>query len=545
MKNTVLFRNISAGMFFLLALLCFAVVLSHYSAPGLPLLHDSHIAISRFVSYHNAHREGIVIPRWSSVEQHGFGVPSFVFFYPVPHIAESLLMFLRLDGQEAYKTLVMAVVVLSPLCFFFWIRRHVSFPAAIVASIVFGLYPSHMLNILVRGPIGEIMATPLIPLIMWGTDRIVEKTTARRIVVEGLLIALLITTHTISTIMAIPVLVGYALVRSKNIHQVISFIFSVCMGVGVSSFLWIPAFLEKKFVMADVLMAQAFETYMVRFSRLVMVPWFVNESHGQIVQTVDGILFLLVLYAVYIVRTQKKYRMTVGYWILVMAGSTFLMTSASIWLWRFVPLLHLVHIPWRFMVIISFAGAAVTGYVLDTIQKQAVVYGIGCILLLSFMPSIAVYGYVETPYDYFETNQDLTFDFGEALPVWRNTATDVPQSSPVVVSSGTGVVSDYVRKTHSHRFTVESDGPVRVVDNTQYFPGWHVSIDGQETTFRFQDPENYGLLVYDVPYGRHGVDVIFTDTPVRKAGAYGTVISLIIAGAMLYTNSYGTARRTK
>ena len=541
MKNTSYLQTCSVVFFSLITALCFSIIFSRYLGEGLPVLDDSHIAISRFISYHNAHVEGIILPRWSSVEQSGFGVPSFVFFYPLPHMLGSLLMFAGLNAQDAYKALVLFVVLASPACFFLWIRRHVSFHAAVVSSVIFGLCPSHVFNILVRGPIGEILATPLVPLLLLGVDRIVEQTTIKRVLGEGMLIGLLILTHVISTIMALPVVFGYAIVRLKTRSHSIAMLSSLIVGMGISAFFWIPGLLEKRFVLADMRMMEALPNYLIPLQliqHIIMVPWFMSAENMHTIKTIDGIIMVVLVTGLGMAFWKRKHRAMTGYWLTVIACSVFLMSSLSLLLWQTLPLLHLVHIPWRFMFIISFASAAVVAFVFDHIKSSAMIYVIGCLSIISFMSSMKVYGYVVTPYEYFETRQEITFSFGEALPVWRNTAMDKPASFPVDISSGNGAITGFVKTTHTHSFDIHAETPVRIVDNTQYFPGWHVFVDNHEVPMDFQDAQNYGLLVYDVPAGIHAVSVKFTDTPVRKAGVAITIISIAGVCMLVYKRRY-------
>jgi hypothetical protein len=73
-----------------------------------------------------------------------------------------------------------------------------------------------------------------------------------------------------------------------------------------------------------------------------------------------------------------------------------------------------------------------------------------------------------------------------------------------------------------------------MADYTFYFPGWRAYIDGRETTIQFQDPEYRGVITYYVPSGEHRIDLLFTDTKVRKFGIVISIFSIVSFFAILF-----------
>jgi hypothetical protein len=76
-----------------------------------------------------------------------------------------------------------------------------------------------------------------------------------------------------------------------------------------------------------------------------------------------------------------------------------------------------------------------------------------------------------------------------------------------------------------------------ILDNTAYFPGWEVTVDGIKAPIQFQDMNHRGLITFNVPNGEHSVKVVFKETPIRLLSDIVSVISLVlIVGILLLRN---------
>ena len=65
------------------------------------------------------------------------------------------------------------------------------------------------------------------------------------------------------------------------------------------------------------------------------------------------------------------------------------------------------------------------------------------------------------------------------------------------------------------------------MDNTVYFPGWQVEVDGNKAPIQFQDPNYRGLITFNVPKGMHNIEVIFGESPVRVVSNYLSLLGLV------------------
>lgn len=74
---------------------------------------------------------------------------------------------------------------------------------------------------------------------------------------------------------------------------------------------------------------------------------------------------------------------------------------------------------------------------------------------------------------------------------------------------------------------IDLDAPLdfRATYFTFDFPGWQVTIDDQHIPITPADPN--GLITFDVPAGRHRIEVAFTDTPLRTAANALSVVAVL------------------
>ncbi len=117
--------------------------------------------------------------------------------------------------------------------------------------------------------------------------------------------------------------------------------------------------------------------------------------------------------------------------------------------------------------------------------------------------------------------------------IWSGDSKDYPiRRDKAEIIRGTGDITKRVLKNASRTYTIEANTELRLSDNTFYFPGWHVYIDGAETNIEFQDPAYRGVITFIVPKGHHVVKVVYEDTKVRETSKIITVLTLLSLGVV-------------
>ena len=104
--------------------------------------------------------------------------------------------------------------------------------------------------------------------------------------------------HNGIALMMFPLLCLYLLIRWKGNRGVFSVLVSICLGLGISAFFWIPALYEQKYVLGSIVTGHDAILHFLSVGKIIMSPWNygadVAAPNGQSPQI--GIVALIVLF---------------------------------------------------------------------------------------------------------------------------------------------------------------------------------------------------------------------------------------------------------
>jgi len=162
----------------------------------------------------------------------------------------------------------------------------------------------------------------------------------------------------------------------------------------------------------------------------------------------------------------------------------------------------------------SFAAAALSVFVFSLPKTKTLPYVVMSGLILFGLPFLTV-----APYEYYSDAYYLAYqhstDFGAASTIWSAGDPIKPAAEPIQIIAGQGSIEEYSRQSTVHRFSVNAKTDITLVDNTTYFPGWKVFVDGMKVPIQFQDANYRGLVTFRVPQGIHKGEMLFTESPIR------------------------------
>ena len=151
-------------------------------------------------------------PRWLHGAFNGMGAPSF-YFYPPLFFYAAALVDLVIPGSNhmtiiAWTTL--ALTVGSGLTMFAWLRSKAGDAWALIGAVIYLLAPYHLLNLYVRGSVGETMGYLTLPLLALGLERAARSWAWIPALALG--VAALLTSHLLIALLAgVSILPVYAL----------------------------------------------------------------------------------------------------------------------------------------------------------------------------------------------------------------------------------------------------------------------------------------------------------------------------------------------
>ncbi|MDO8658789.1 MAG: 6-pyruvoyl-tetrahydropterin synthase-related protein [Candidatus Levybacteria bacterium] len=510
-------------------ILIHAIFLFPFLKPGIPLSHDGDGHVARIGAYHRAFGDGQLPPRWAGDLNYRFGTPVLIFNYQLPYYFADFFHAIGFNLTDAFKFVLGISFILSGVGFFLWLSQLVHKEAAFVGALLFGLAPYHFLNVFIRGAFGEALGLSIVPFIFWQIEKIINKNKILDVLLAGILYGLLILSHNGSAIIFSPVFLLYFLFRKKNKYQLISLFSIFFIGLLISAYFWLPAVLESRYVVGVSAFAEMYKNHFPSFLSLIYSGWGfgpdVNAKQGLSPQ-IGVINFVFVFIG--IISLFKVKNKQIIFWLFVLAASILLTTSLSEVIWRNVSPLRLLEFPWRFTALSGLAAAVVGTHAVCLIKNRKLIYFIVAVLLMS-------------SFFYTKTNTQNNkgdkhyYSFTGSTVYRRATSTvwsggdpfEIPKNK-IDIISGSGQINNLLIKSNLHTFTLDADSNIKILDNTFYFPGWRVEIDGKKVPIEFQDSNHRGLIAFSAPQGRSKIEVIFGETLLRSVANIISLMSLII-----------------
>jgi hypothetical protein len=533
--------------------------------PGLPVTHDGQDHVARIANFYQSLTEGNPVPRWAGNLNWGYGHPILMFLYPLPSYLASLFHFIGLGLTDSTKLVFGFGFTASVLAMYLWLSTVRGKIAGFIGAILYGFAPYRFVDLYVRGALGEHLAFIFPPLVMYFIYVIGQKIGSKRVnvpVIPGYAAGLaasvagLILSHNAISLMFLPVFILYGI---YNIYLLLpdfrkKYIFFLTAGFlsgfGLAAFFWVPAFFEGKYTLRDIVTAGEFNSRFVPWSWFFNSPW--NYGQGnEFTKSVGQVqLAGLILSVFLLLKTKiKKDQYLIGGALFIFLLSIFLMTDLSGLIWQKVTILQKFQFPWRFLSVSVFTAAVLGGIVSDYFTEKLILpvkfknliipAGIVIISLLISIPMWKAKGYSVKPDGYYSGIYAGTTDTGESSPVWSIRFMEKTPKAVTESADGEVVIKNILRNSVLHQYVLSSPEPVRMIENTLYFPGWEVRINGVKSDIQFQDPLYRGLITYQIPAGTNQVSVRFANTRLRSISDMVSLIftifilSVFVIGAVL------------
>ncbi len=472
-------------------------------------------------------------PRFVPDLSYGFGYPLFNFVFPLPFYIGAVIYFLGLSLVDSVKIVFGLSFVLSAFAMFGFLRRYLPIPLALVGSLVYLYTPYRSTDVYVRGAFGESLAFVFFPLILHSLDQLLDKKSWRWIAILALAIAGLVLSHNIATYMFLPFVGSYVLIWLyfhqklwKNLYHVV---IGAALGIGMSSYFWLPALLESGLMKYDTVFD--FKDHFPTLLQLITPHWGYGAS---VPGPYDGMSFfigiinwlIVLLSGALLIACYRKYtpaQKTVLLWGLsTFFISIIFMNFRSIFLWEHLPMFAYFQFPWRFLMMTTFASSTLLVACIQVPKKTvlAVILGLVVVLVNAYqfrphdflgrMDHYYLHRYI--PYPVATEAYKMTQE--EYLRLMTETQRRPDKTFPLV-SIDNGSIKQLSSKVNlNSNFTFEATAPATIHYYKYNFPGWQVELDNQKWAIENEAP--YGNLLMNVPAGSHQMKVYFSETPLRQ-----------------------------
>ena len=557
---------------FLFALIVFGICivpLLSLLTPGLPITHDGQDHVARIANFYQSLSEGNILPRWAGNLNWGYGHPILMFLYPMSSYLGSLFHSIGFSLVDSVKLIFAFAYIAGFFTMYLWMKAAFGKPAGVIGAILYTFAPYRFVDLYVRGAIGEHVAFVFPPLILFflyklsqpRTGNYEPRTTNQELIYGiGLSISMacLILSHNAFSLMFLPIIALYALYlffadANRSLYYIQNTIYYILLGFGLSAFFWIPALFEGKYTLRDIVTKGSALNRFVPVSMFFYSPW--NYGQGNETTKFLGLpqwLGIIASLFVFWKTKDRKLRWLIGGSMVLLTGTIFIMISCSQFIWEKLMILQNFQFPWRFQMISVFltaflGGIAITQCLASTNQQPRtknflfIAFCIFSILVTAHMWKPK--GYSEKPDIFYSGIYESTTDTGESSPIWSVRFMEYAPLKRIDVIGGIATVIERSRTTTEHVYTIDAKTPSQLLENTLYFPGWNIYVDGFQTEIEFQDPHHRGIMTFRIDEGVHDVRVVFQDTKIRTYAEYASLLSFGILVCM-FGVSYLWKKRT-
>jgi len=533
---------------------------------------DIHLMRQALLDYHVRH--GNWYPRWLPELFLGYGYPLFTFYGPAIYylseifilaglsIAQALLvtggLLVLVGGGGMYA---LAAAYFQDLCDGYSRHAPTWMPtlAGLVAGVAYLYAPYLLTNLYVRGAFAELGAMALWPWVIWSWRRLftAQAPTHYRFS-AGLLLSLMMITHTITLLLVPPVLLLYGLFllwERRQTGEIGAVLRSCCtaggIALGLSLFFWLPLISERgelsRLAYSARFMPGHFWDWQTFLDATLRFGYSGHPPHQ--LGLVQGGLVLLGLFSFWRLGNESRFWLLLGSLLLVAMSRPL----EPLWISHDIGLT--IQFPWRLLGVISFIFALITGAIITALRWRWLQIGgaalvIGLIIFAN-QPRTALLDFrqaqdIEVTLDVVATFEKDAQAWGagwsrEFLPKWATAFARVETSSrwedrqsifaetkaPAAKSAAplpqltlTAATPDQIS------LTTTAATATQLQLNQLYFPGWQ-AVDGTGRSLSTLPAPDTGLLTIGLPAGKQRITIQRAATAVERWAGWLTAMTLI------------------
>lgn len=481
---------------------------------------------------------------------HGYGYPEFNFYPPLVALVGTFLAKAGLSILWSLNITAFLFILLSGFTMYFFAKEFWGTHGGFLSAVAYIFAPYLMLDLYARGDYSEAASFAFLPLILWAFFRLRKDLKTKYLPIAALSVAGLFLANNCVTLMFFPVILLYMFILYFPLQRqdLRSFFFSLSalgLGIGLASFYWIPALMEKEFVYIGRMLSGNLDFHhnFLSIKELIYSSW-PRKPGTRLPYEIGPLHCLLAVTSICFLKKITNDRRSLFLQLLflgfVLIASLYLALPWSLIIWEHISILRYLQFSSRFLVIITFAVSFFSGGVVLLWRphhtRTIMAVGVLAIFLVSFSRCQPPYGSEKVgltkvaPSVLFRYLQAQ--DGGEFIPIWAKVIRNPVPLQSLEIIKGEGKILDQSNMPEVHqRFTVEISSPSLLCFNVFYFPGWSIKVDGHSVDILKDNP--FGLIIFPLNEGIHEIKADFGPTPLRLAATIISFISLLIMAVLL------------
>jgi uncharacterized membrane protein len=527
--------------------------------------HDGETHTARLANYYLALKEGQFPPRLAPNLFGNLGFPIFIFIYPLPYFLGSIFYSVGFTFTQAFEIVIGLSLILSAITMFLFTKELFGRLPAFLAALFYSWAPYRFSQMYVRAAIAESFAYIFVPLILLSLYKVTDKKNRdayRWIGLGSMSLAALLLSHQLVSLMFLPVIVIFGLVfliHAKRRKSILKYYLLLgLLGIAISCFIYLPSLFERSYLHFDQLISY-YSDHFVTAQQLVHSPWSYGFSMQGIINDdmsfQIGLTHLLAVFIAAIIiffefrkrRSKTLDKITFGSSLsslILFAVSVSLMLEHPLihWIWKNIPGVSIVDLPWRMLGVSVFAASILTAYIVFKTKNKLIFLILIFFVFYANRNHLRINETLVRDDKYFTDYLDTATWRNEFLPIWRKTNKWHHVEQNYRVSQGEVIINPIEVKTHKISLNLVAKENSRIDIHRLYFPGWKIRLDGRKLKLGedYEISESIQIKTETSPYidrsgfisvhispGSHTLSASFTETPIRKVGFFVSILGFI------------------
>lgn len=496
---------------------------------GLPSGHDFEFHVNSWMEVASQWRHGILYPRWAALANFGYGEPRFVFYPPASWMLGAALGSV-LPWWLVPIVYVWVVLTAAGWSMFVLARSFLSARHAAFAAVLYAVNPYHLVIVYWRSAFAELMAAIWLPLLLLWVLRL-ESEGRKAILFLAMVMAAVWLTNAPSAVMAnysLVLLVVTVAVLRRSPRLLLYGALACLLGLALAAFYVLPAAYEQRWVTIEQVLAPGVRPYE---NFLFTVIKDADHNRFNLLVSIIAVLEIAVLaFAGFLSRRKKHEEPDLWRSITIWSATiVLLMLPLSMPLWKYLPQLRFVQLPWRWLLCMNVAFALFASM---GVRRWMARVAVALTMLIGLA---AVWRFVQPPWwDDREdvVNMNVSVQNGDG---YESVYEYIPRGGNVeAIDKGAALVScaQCSREIAIDRwdpeeklFHVDVNQPTEVTLRLFDYPSWDVEVNGKSVVA--EKEEDTGQMLIPIQQGQSVVRVIFRRTWDRRVGAIISAVAFI------------------
>lgn len=535
--------------FFLSLILVLSLLWPLVTAPFFS--HHDDVQVIRLHQMNKCFMDKQIPCRWVPDLGGQYGYPIFNYYAPLPYYFGELVYLLTGSLIISVKLMFALSFVGSFILMYLFARKFWGELGGTVSALFYAYAPYHALDFYVRGAMGEMWALMAFPGIVWSLTKLWEKPNLSNLLLLSSFSALLFTSHNLSMIIFIPLLLAllvFLLINKKSYNFLGLVIGSFSLAILLSSFYLLPMVVEKRLVHVDTT-TYGYFSFTEHFKGLRKVLLDRSWGWGSSIREVPGgerdgmsyqigwVHLLGWALALYSARSLWHKNKFLGKLIvllsLILAFSIFMIHPRSEFIWKLVEPLKYLQFPWRFLSIVIFLIAFLSGSIFLALEKRKLwLWWVLVVLVVAlnffyFRPEKFIHVTEEQLLTGENWDRQIKRSIFDYLPIFAKEPPAELASSRYEILTGKAEIRDFTEGTNWIKFKADVKEHTIIRLSQYYFPNWIVRVDGKEINVEYMN-NNLGLMTFILGEGSHSIEARLHDTLIRSFANWVTLAGLFI-----------------